>query len=125
MARIGSVSAAPFVGDQFASLYLGATRVPTVPGKPVITNASEEDGQVSVDYAPPGNSGGSAITAYRFYVNGDFVGEQTDGIQQPGGSNSNADEVTVPCEPGDIVRVSAVNAVGEGPLSAPFTVTAP
>jgi hypothetical protein len=25
---------------------------------------------------------------------------------------------------GDVVRISAVNAIGEGPLSAPFTVTA-
>jgi len=122
MARIGSVAAAPFVGDQFVSLYAGATRVPTVPSAPAIINVTSAGGQVSCDYDPPASDGGSAITAYRFFVNGDFVGELTGGIQQPGDGAGTADELIVPCEPGDIVRVSAVNAVGEGPLSEAFTV---
>jgi hypothetical protein len=119
--RAGNVAAAPFVGDQFVSLYIGADRVLTVPSAPAITNVTSADGQVSCDYAPPESDGGSAITAYRFFVNGDFVGEATEGIPQPGDAADNADEETVPCEPGDIVRVSAVNAVGEGPKSDPFT----
>ena len=122
MARIGSVAAAPFVGDQFVSLYLGATRVPTVPGAPAISIATLLGEFLVFEYFSPERDGGSAITAYRFYVNNAFVGEKTTDIPQAGILSGEADESIVPCEPGDIVRMSAVNAVGEGPKSEPATV---
>jgi len=122
--RAGSVAAAPFLGDQFCSLYLGEERVPTVPGKPGIPSITSSGGQVTFEFLTPESDGGSTITAYRFYVNDDFVGEVTEGIVPAGGILFGADESVAPCEPGDIGRVSAVNAVGEGPLSAPFTVVA-
>jgi len=112
MARIGSVAAAPFVGDEFASLYLGATRVPTVPGKPIIVSAV--DAQVFI-FDDPTNDGGAEITTHKVFVDGQEV---------------TPDELTTESVvladffPGSSVQVSAVNAVGEGPRSAPFTLPA-
>jgi hypothetical protein len=115
--RLGSVAAAPFVGDQFVSLYVGAERVPTVPGKTVFTFAGVDPGEnlsildgESAASAP--NNGGSDITGYNLYANGVL---QISGNASP--ASWNLSEVTV--EPGDIIRISAVNAIGEGPLSAP------
>jgi hypothetical protein len=113
MARIGSVPAAPFVGSEFVSLYLGATRVPTVPGKPVITSAVA-DAFTEIYWDAPSNDGGSAILSYKLYVDGAL-----DSVAQIDlfGANSllgHADSEA---------RVSAVNAIGEGPLSNPVVVT--
>jgi len=108
MARIGSALAAPFVGDQFVSLYVGATRVPTVPGPPTITNVSPYPGGFydSVFWNAPANNGGSAITAYKLYSEGEYdAGAQIDLFSANGSINNG------------VYQVSAVNAVGEGPLS--------
>jgi len=117
MARIGSVAAAPFLGDQFVSLYVGAERVPTVPDKPVVTFAGVDPGEnlgifdgESGASAP--NNGGSDIAGYNLYANGVLTISGNELlVSWP------LDEVTV--EIGDIIRVSAVNAIGEGPLSSP------
>jgi len=107
--RAGSVAAAPFVGDQFASLYLGATRVPTVPGRPEWDGAPPASGGENFIHgllAPP-NDGGSEITGYNIYVAQD--------PPSPEGSNLDAVDVTFN-DPGTYsIAVAAVNAVGEGP----------
>lgn len=108
MARLGSIAAAPFLGNQFVSLYVGATRVPTVPGKPTITNVSPYPGGFydSVYWNPPANNGGSPITAYKLYSEGEYdSGAQIDLFSANGSINNG------------YYQVSAVNAVGEGPLS--------
>ena len=121
MARIGSVPAAPFVGGEFVSLYLGNERVPTVPGRPVITSASEDDGVTVVILSPPTNNGGSAILSYQFYDDGSPATPNTSGEgTEPGTIEAEFLSVAV----GSSLQVAAVNTVGEGPLSAPFTVTA-
>jgi hypothetical protein len=116
MARIGSIAAAPFLGNQFASLYLGGTRVPTVPGPPVISDAGIDSEELFVGTTAP-DDGGSAITAYNLYVNGSLV--VTESLPE-GGTVINAwtvgENVVIP---GDIVRFSATNGIGEGPLSNP------
>jgi hypothetical protein len=123
MARIGSVPAAPFVGEQFASLYLGAERVPTVPGKPVIDPASNDEeitwggvnnGGVGLD--PLDDNEGTA----NVYVNGSLSQSIEDVPFGLGG----AAFFDPPLSPGDVVRVSLVNAIGEGPLSDPFVIPA-
>jgi hypothetical protein len=113
MARLGSVAAAPFVGDQFVSLYLGATRVPTVPGKPTIVFVDTYDGDIPgypVSVTPPANSGGLGITAWKVFI---------DGVQQnPQGVGPGDPDVTIYIvaneESGQLIQVSAINAVGEG-----------
>jgi hypothetical protein len=118
--RIGSVAAAPFVGEQFASLYLGAERVPTVPGKPVIGTASNSG---SFFFDNPANDGGSAILSGRFgykaYISETESGVGTeveiDAVNTGNGFDKEIDLVEE--APGFFVRVSAINAVGEGPRS--------
>jgi hypothetical protein len=118
MARIGSVAAAPFVGDTFASLYLGDERVPTVPGKPTIDVVASEGGEIGLFFFPPENDGGSAITGYKFYF--DDV-EVTPYDSSPTSGGRLVAFFFGPSGPS--AQVSAVNAVGEGPRSAPVTVT--
>jgi hypothetical protein len=115
--RTGSVAAAPFVGDQFVSLYLGATRVPTVPGAATVASAIYlvGDGFTEAGSNAPANDGGSEITGYVWYRDGVPVAPD----EQPflGGARFFADYSESELE------VSAVNAIGEGPKSDPFTVT--
>jgi len=110
MARIGSVAAAPFVGDEFASLYLGTERVPTVPGRPAWDGTPAASGGVALaaDFLPPDNDGGSAITGYNVYVNGEF----DDAL------GAVATDVEFAISPGATyeLAIAAVNAVGVGPL---------
>jgi hypothetical protein len=115
MARIGNVAAAPFVGDEFASLYLGATRVPTVPGKPVIdpTSYSEE-----IVWGSANNGGGGDDGTANVYVNGS-LSQSIEDVPFGLGGVALFDPAL---SPGDVVRVSFVNAIGEGPLSDPFVI---
>jgi hypothetical protein len=111
--RLGSVAAAPFVGDQFVSLYLGATRVPTVPGKP----STDFDGEDFVIL--PVNSGGSAflIGNVNLYVNGVLEA-------QDGETFTQAKNYGFGFGPGDVLRAAWENEIGQGPLSDPFVVPA-
>jgi hypothetical protein len=111
MARIGSVAAAPFVGGEFVSLYVGATRVPTVPGKPTISSA-EYDGETIVAFAAP-SDGGSTITGYKYYF---------DGVETTPSTTGNLVANFAGDFTGQNAQVAAVNAIGDGPKSAPVTV---
>ncbi len=124
MARIGSTAAAPFLGNQFASLYLGANRLPTVPGAPTITSAFFDGGvpEFVVRFIPP-DDGGSPITGYKFYVDGV---EEPVTIGGPNPYNGNEDDFIATFTDnfnGSDIQVSALNAIGEGPKSV--AVTAP
>jgi len=84
--------------------------VPTLPGAPTITSAINGS---PATWAAPASDGGSTITAYKMYVNGVWDGY-----------NSDTTESIDPVIAGQVIEVSAVNAVGEGPRSAPVTATA-
>lgn len=87
-----------------------ASRIPqTVPGAPTITLAQAGG---SVQWTTPSN-GNSPLTGYRLYV-GDLLIENT--AWTTISANAYGE--------GEVVQVSAVNAVGEGPKSAPVTVAA-
>jgi len=104
--RIGSVAAAPFVGDEFVSLYAGATRVPTVPGKPAWDGTPPASGGSYLEgpFLAPVNDGGSEIIEYRVYR---FDGSPT---------QTNLSLELEFSEPGVYeIAVAAINAVGEGP----------
>jgi len=85
----------------------------TVPGAPTITTA--EDGEF-VMWTPPADDGGAALTNYRLYIDGVWDGASYSG--DPPQTQS-----VDPAVGGTVVRVSAINAIGEGPLSAAVTVT--
>jgi hypothetical protein len=67
----------------------------------------------AVTWVPPASDGGSPILLYRVYVDGALF----ETVAAP--ETSTIDSVGV----GMVVQVSAVNAVGEGPKSAPVTAT--
>ena len=118
MARLGSVAAAPFRGDQFASLYLGATRVQTVPGPPEVS-AEWDDSNLRV-FAPVPVDGGSLILQYRVYVDGVVF----DTVSAPAGNPFMLELSESESQVGNSLRLSAINAIGEGPQSEPTTVEA-
>ena len=89
-----------------------ASFVPTVPSAPVITVAVDAE---DIRWTTP-SDGGSPLTSYRLYSNGNLV--EPDDIADPW-TQISADLYAV----GSVMRVSAVNAVGEGPLSDPVTVS--
>jgi hypothetical protein len=115
MARIGSVAAAPFVGDQFVSLYLGEERVPTVPGKPVNLTAVFDGDAWNLEWGAPANDGGSTVLDYKIYVEGVLDADAQVSVSE----NNATTSATTDAE----VSVSAVNAIGEGPQSAPLLIT--
>jgi large repetitive protein len=121
MARIGSIAAAPFVGDQFVSLYLGDERVPTVPGKPTVADAAASGGATTVLYAAPSQDGGSAVVSYRFFFDGVEFSPATS-FEGGGFTEATFSNVTDPI--GRAARIAAVNAIGTGPQSDPVVVVA-
>lgn len=99
----------------------------TLPGAPTILD-SHYDGSFFVYtlWSAPSSDGGSAITQYRLYYNGGSVPRATVSPSLPQGNPGGEASFIAGTEERptgtQVVRVSAVNAVGEGPLSAPFVV---
>jgi hypothetical protein len=116
--RAGSVAAAPFLGGEFVSLYLGATRVPTVPGKAVITSSLSVGTEFFVIFSAP-DDGGDSILFYEFY----FDGQPTPDASIGEGFGGSIEATFVGDKTGQVVRVFAANSIGNGPLSAPFVAT--
>jgi hypothetical protein len=110
MARLGSVAAAPFLGGEFVSLYLGTERVPTVPGPMAWDGTPPASGgdQFDEPFVAPVNDGGSEITGYNIYED-DVLVIQIEPTESLGA-------LAIFATPGVYeIAVAAVNAVGEGP----------
>jgi hypothetical protein len=107
--RAGSVAAAPFVGDEFAAIYLGAERVPTIPGKRKNVTAAWDGFLTIVNWIDLVDFPELSGNLYKFYFDG--VEAVSD---NPGEFLSNY--------AGQTLRMSAINSVGEGLLSDPVVV---
>jgi len=86
----------------------------SVPGAPTAVTATRGNGQASVVFTAPANTGGFAITGYSlacFSTNGGSAGYAS-GVSSPVVVKGLTNGKTYTC------RVRAVNAVGEGPQSA-------
>lgn len=117
-AKLGSTDVSFRLGATTpAAVYLGSEQVwsaATVPGAPTITSVADAGGDTQVYYDAPESDGGSAITSYKFYI---------DGVEATPVSQSTGQALLTGGGPGASIEVSAVNAVGEGPKSDPVTVT--
>jgi len=83
-----------------------------VPGKPTITLANTSQ---AIQWTTP-STGGSPLTSYKLYRNGEQV--------EPDDSNNPwTTETLESYAVGSVMRVRAVNAIGDGPLSDPVTVS--
>lgn len=111
---LGTQSVTVKLGAEDVTGYLGSVSVTVgVPGAPVITSLVQTPGfGTEMFYSPPASNGGSEITEYKFYSE---QGEAT-----PTGENVG---VSAAFEGFyyTFMQVSAVNAIGEGPLSDPVT----
>jgi subtilisin family serine protease/fibronectin type 3 domain-containing protein len=103
-----------------SGIFLGGGAAPTIPGAPTGLNATAGNGQVALSWTAPASNGGSAITGYRIYRGTVAGGETYTGTTVAGTSYTNtglANGTTY------FFKVSAVNAVGEGALSAEASAT--
>jgi hypothetical protein len=114
--KLGTSSVTLKLGTQSVTGYLGSAIVTaTVPGAPTINFAGNDGfGGTIVQFFPPGSDGGSAITVYKVYFDG--VEVSPDSVADDQASFSELSFA------GQEAELSAVNAVGEGPKSNPFTV---
>jgi len=117
-----SVSAVNPVGEGRRSLIMSATPA-GLPGKVEVLNISSSYDMVTLSWNAPSNDGGSAITSFRLYK-GDSPSVLSFSSEVPSGSR-NPIIVDSGVTNGETYyyAVSAVNVVGEGPLSEPISAT--
>jgi subtilisin family serine protease len=110
--------------------WIGASApppAPSRPGAPALSSATPGNASVTLAWTAPSSDGGSAITGYRIY-RGETSGSET--ALATVGNQTSFKDTTVTNGTIYWYRVSAVNVLGEGPLSnglsaTPQAVTAP
>ena len=92
----------------------------TTPGAPQNLNAVAGDKKVTLTWQPPSNNGGSAITNYKIYRGTSSGGES---YLTTVGNVTSYEDTSVTNGVTYYYKVSAVNSVGEGPLSNEVSAT--
>jgi hypothetical protein len=87
---------------------------PTVPGAPTLTSATAGDTVVDLAWTPPASDGGSAVAVYNVYRGTSSGGETP---LATGVSGTTYHDTAVTNDTTYFYEVTAVNAIGEGPLS--------
>ena len=94
---------------------------PTAPGPPTLLSASAGSGGISLRWAAPASDGGSPITGFRVYR---AIGNGSSALIADLGLVDSYTDAGTTAGTTYSYAVSAVNAVGEGPLSNPISATA-
>ena len=111
------------VDDVYIGSLLGTT---TVPGVPTITSAQESltpFGSVFVNWNAPTDDGGKAITSYRIYIDSvlqpaqGYIVDAFPNASPPGAWTVEITEDGSPLDE-NLIEISAVNEVGEGPKAS-------
>jgi hypothetical protein len=93
---------------------------PTVPGAPTAATATAGDSQTTVTFSPPASNGGSPITGYT------VISYPSGGVDANSGSTATTHSVTnLTNGTAYDFTVTATNAVGTGPTSAPSNIVTP
>ena len=98
-----------------AAVIVVPSAAPVAPGAPTIIAVSASSAQATLTFTAPASNGGSAITGYTATCNPGAVSAVA--ATSPITVNGLANNVTYTC------TVTAANSVGNGPPSAPTTVT--
>jgi hypothetical protein len=114
------VSARNANGDGPLSLSV-AGRTTTPPSAPLNPAAIPSAGRIDVTWSAPSNNGGTAISSYRIYRGPDGASLSLRGTA----AGLAFGDVSLPAGTTFFYAVSAVNAAGEGPLSAVVSATTP
>jgi hypothetical protein len=111
--KLGTSNVTLKLGTQSVTGYLGSAIVTaSVPGAPTGVAAQWNGSFTQVVMSAPASDGGSEISEYRVYINAVLVQFGDTALEYFIAANYAGQQVTA----------SAVNAVGEGPQSDPFTV---
>jgi fibronectin type 3 domain-containing protein len=112
------VSAVNSIGEGARSNLVSCTYTggpPTVPTAPQNLAAAPGNGQITLTWAAPSSNGGSAITAYKIYRGATSGGETY--LTQVSGTTLTYTNTGLTNGATYFYKVTAVNAVGEGPFS--------
>lgn len=126
--RFGTSEVSLRLGSQVVEeVYIGSILATTfVPGAPTITNAGQDlsvqGGILSVNFTAPADDGGSPITSYQVYVDGQQLPTQDfDVVDENDYTSAGPYSISIVEDGGSLagtgVEIAAVNAVGEGPKS--------
>jgi len=108
------VRAVNAVGDGSASIEVSATPAPTPPFAPRALAATPGDGRVDLTWLAPSSDGGSGVTSYSLY-RGASAGAET--LLMTLGNVLAFSDVGLINGDTYYYRASAVNGIGEGPMS--------
>ena len=100
--------------SEFSQNVQVTTGSATAPGAPSLTSATASSTDILLQWTPPSNNGGSAITGYKVY-RGTSSGNET--LLTTTDNGTSYDDASV--SPGNTYyyKVAAVNSAGTGPLS--------
>jgi trimeric autotransporter adhesin len=114
-----TVTATNTVGTSSVSNTSNSVTPASTPGAPTITSITPGNGQLSVAFTAPGSNGGSAITNYKYSINGGTLFTACSPTQTSGPIVITGLTNGIACN----VQIKAVNVIGDGAATASTSAT--